>query len=346
MRLIDLRCHWYRQYFPELTGFNDAADADVSGRLGELEGYLSETSASVLHCSRSPEAWASVSEPWGMLSDLIARYQAEFSGRILMVPDDAARWRAEPEGHLCWGLIGVAGFDFLIRIADDLERLPTAFARGVRLFQPVASRHSLLGGSSEPGDDRGLSDLGKEFLERVGRLCDVPAPSSPRPILDLHGMNDRTRLDVLDWFEADPGRSVRIIPIVSHAAVAHPHALGDSSSLVSLNVIARLRELGGVIGLGVRAPCVVSPEDLTGQVEFLRTIPFRGEHGVGGIAIGTGFLGSGQPLHAFKNAEAIEGWLRRTFDSVTAARLIHGNARELLLRAVGSSDAVPAISAG
>ena len=196
-------------------------------------------------------------------------------------------------------------------------------------MQPIASSHSLLGGSSEAGDDRGLTDLGKAFLERVGRFPVSHDPSTPRPILDLTGMNDRTRSDVLDWYEADPGRSESVVPLLGHAAVAHPRAYGDPSSLVSADLVTRLRALGGVIGLGVGAPRVVSTDDLSAQIEYLGSIPFRGEPGVRGIAIGTGFLGSDQPLHAFKNAEAIVGWLRRNFDSATSSRLISGNAREL-----------------
>ena len=49
----------------------------------------------------------------------------------------------------------------------DLSRLPRLFEQGVRLFQPVYTVTSLLGGSSSPDDDRGLTDLGRSFLEAL-----------------------------------------------------------------------------------------------------------------------------------------------------------------------------------
>ena len=129
MRLIDFRCHWLRQYFPELVAYEHSKDAEVAGRLGELAGYLSAVSAAVLLCARDPSEWAAMADPWPELHEMIARYQAEFSGRILMGPDDAERWRREPADGLCWGLIGVAGFEGLIRNEGDLDHLPTFLDR-------------------------------------------------------------------------------------------------------------------------------------------------------------------------------------------------------------------------
>ena len=116
------------------------------------------------------------------LASLLTRIEAEFAGRLLIGPEDLARWRDDPDG-LTWGLIGVEGFDSLVRTPDDLNRLSALFNRGVRLFQPVYGPANGLGGSSAAGDDRGLTDLGGEFVEALLDLN--PESLGPRPILDL-----------------------------------------------------------------------------------------------------------------------------------------------------------------
>ena len=86
--------------------------------------------------------------------------------KVLRDPDDLTRRIDDPEG-LAWGLIGVEGFDHLIRTESDLARLPDLLRRGVRLFQPTYTSSSLLAGSSGDRDDRGLLDLGRYFLESL-----------------------------------------------------------------------------------------------------------------------------------------------------------------------------------
>jgi membrane dipeptidase len=326
MRLIDLHCNWLRQYFSELTSFDRSSNGPVAHDFRQLDGYLSTTSAAGLICARSADDWAALAEPWAMLHEMIVRYQAEFSGRILMGPDDADRWNQEPADGLCWGLIGVQGFDFLIRTQDDLDRLPELFARGVRMFQPIETSRTSLGGSSEPGDDRGLTDIGRQFLERLAGLTPDHAASSPRPILDLAGMNSATVADVLGWLEADPARPGRVLVVVSHGPIGLPE---------SIESVTRLRRLGGVIGLGVGSPSVNSTDDLTAQFRAIEAIPFQGGDGSGGIAIGTRFLGDSQPLAELNHVGLIIKWVRRHFDKPTADALLFGNGRELYLKAVG-----------
>src|SRR5215210_5651507 len=149
-RLIDLHADWLLQYAPETTLFDPGLYAGVSGRLGQAEGYLSATWAAVLACYRDAEDWARQADPWAALGGLITRIEAEFAGRLLIGPEDHGCWRDDARG-LCWGVLGVEGFDALVRTPGDLDRLPRLFERGVRLFQPVSAPASVLGGSSAPG---------------------------------------------------------------------------------------------------------------------------------------------------------------------------------------------------
>ncbi len=153
--------------------------SEMPQRLGRLAGYLQGTSLAVLACTRKPEDWERQGDRWASLAAMLAAYEAEFAGRLLIAPDDVARWRAEPADGLCWGTLGVTDFDSLVREPADLDRLPGLFERGVRVFQIAASaRPSALAGTDNIGDDRGLTDLGRALLARFGELSDRSRPGS------------------------------------------------------------------------------------------------------------------------------------------------------------------------
>ncbi|MBX6316437.1 MAG: membrane dipeptidase [Isosphaeraceae bacterium] len=334
-RLIDLHVDWLLQYAHETTLFDPALYPGVPGRLGQVEGYLGATRAAVLACSRSAEDWARQADPWAALGSLIARVEAEFAGRLLIGPVDVARWRAEPEDALTWGLIGIEGFDPLIRAPGDLDHLPVLFERGVRLFQPVQGPASALGGSSAPGDDRGLTDLGRAFLQALLDLS--PTENGPRPLLDLAHLNPMAASDVLGWFEADADRARRLIPVYSHGALWHEGC--PLPRAITAENLRRLRALGGVIGLSISPPFYASTETLQAGIETAASIPFQGRSGYEGIAIGTAVLGHDQTAPGLGQAPEIIQWLSTTFEPVAASALIQGNARLLLERAAGGTKA-------
>jgi membrane dipeptidase len=324
-RLIDLHIDWLLQYAPETTLFDPGLYGEVAGRLGQADGYLSATWAAVLACYRNAEDWARQADPWGALGGIIARIEAEFAGRLLIGPDDHRRWQDDPRG-LCWGVIGVEGFDALVRTASDLDRLPRLFERGVRLFQPVYAATSVLGGSSTTGDDRGLTDLGRAFL----RILDDAVAASPglRPMLDLAHLNPATAADVLAWFEAEPRR---LIPVYSHGALwhegfPHPRAITPEN-------LRRLRALGGTIGF--TPSFYETAEALKVGIEAAAALPWIGQAGYEGIALGTDFLGVDRTVPGLGHAAEVVSWVQATFEPQAATLLIQGNAGRLLARAVG-----------
>jgi len=331
MRLIDLHVDWLLQYAGEATVFDPACYARVPQRLSQVQGYLQDTSAAVLSCYRHADDWAHhQADPWAALGELVTRIEAEFSGRLLHGRDDLARWRDDADG-LCWGVIGVEGFDTLIRGPEDLGRIPRLFERGVRVFQPLYTAQNALGGASAGGDDRGLTDLGHSFLQTLFDLSHDHA----RPLFDLAHLNPRTAADVLSWFEADADRVRRVIPVYSHGAPVHddfatPRAITQEN-------LKRLRALGGVIGFSVGPPFYTAAEQLKASLENTASLPFEGRVGFEGIAIGTDFLGVDQTLPGLANAEEVMRWISATFDPATAETLIHGNARRLLERTVGDA---------
>jgi len=327
MRLIDLHVDWLLQYAPETNVFDPDLYPGVRERTSQLDGYLQTTRAAILACFRRADDWAKQADPWEALGQLITRIEAEFPGRLLIGPDDFDRWQADRDG-LAWGMIGVEGFDTLIRSADDLDRLPRLFERGVRLFQPIYNTTSSLGGSSVPGDDRGLTDLGRRFLEVLASLADPSA--GPRPILDLAHMNPSTMADVLSWFEAHPSR---LLPVYSHGSPVHPGF--EMPRAITLDHLRRLRALGGHVGLGVSPPFFESTEQIQEAVELVASIPFEGREGHEGMAIGTDFMGVNQTLPRLGNAAEVVAWVQANFNRPTAKDLLHDNALSLMAQACG-----------
>jgi membrane dipeptidase len=328
-RLIDLHTDWLLQYAPETTVFDPALYPRVPQRLGQAEGYLQTTWAAVLACYRSEEDWASQRDPWAALGALITRIEAEFAGRLLIGPEDYTRWLDDRDG-LAWGVIGVEGFDSLVRSPGDLQQLPRLFERGVRLFQPVYAATSMLAGSAVIGDERGLSALGMAFLDTLAALGD--ATRGRRPIVDLAHLNPRSAGDVLAWFEADAARAERLIPVYSHGALAR--AGYAKPRAITLENLARLRALGGVIGFGVSPPFYDTAESLRAGIEAAGALPFRGRAGYEGIAIGTDFLGVDRTAVGLRNAAEVVAWFESAFEPAVALALVQGNAKRLLASAV------------
>jgi membrane dipeptidase len=323
MRLIDLWCNWALQYACESTQYDPGRYGAVSPRLSQIDGYLSGVGATVLACGREPDDWAAQADPWSTLGEMIARYEAEFPGRLLIQPEDVARWESEPEDFIAWGMLGVAGFDALVRTSTDLGRLPALFERGVRVFQLVASGASALGGSAEAGDDRGLTDLGRAFLDHLDRLAPRAESRGPRPVVDASAMNDRTLADVLSWFEERGSTSVLLVR--SHG--------GDLPTAESL---ARFRRIGGLIGLTPGAGGLGSAESFRHAVESVAAVPFQGRPGNEGIGIGSDFLGRDHLPPELAGVAPLVEWLGRTLGDEVLAPVARVNARGLFVRAAGA----------
>ena len=270
-------------------------------------------------------------DPWRSLGELIARNEAEFSGRLLIGPADFTRWRAEPPDGLTWGMLSVSGLDYLVRDEAGLKRLPDLFKRGVRVIQLVEGAQSLLAGSAESGDDHGLTELGRTTLAEITALP-LNLPDEGIPILDLAHLNPRSMAEVIDAVDDAVGNR-RVLLMFSHGAVARPGL--DAPRAINLENLARLRAKGGLIGLTPGAPFYESAEEFKSAVDQLAAIPFEGRVGFEGIAVGSDFLELDETLPGLGDAMAIVEWLTRTFDDGTAALLVEANGRRFLASSVG-----------
>jgi membrane dipeptidase len=335
MRLIDLHCNWALQYAGETCQYDAAAYADVRTRLNQVEGYLTGTGIAVLTCGRRPGDWAEQPDAWKTLGEMIARYEAEFCGRLLIGPEDVRRWNAEPPDGIGWGILGIEGFDALVRQPDDLDRLPDLFRRGVRVFQLVETAASALGGAAVPGDDRGLTELGQAFLDRLEGIAQASDPSGPCPVIDLADLNSRATDEVLAWFESDPTRLRRLLLVRSHGTIETPHRAVVTG--LSAENLQRFRALGGVVGLSPGLPFFDSPERFRDGIEAIAAVPFRGLTGYTGIGMGTDFLNLEQSLPHIENVSRLTEWLAANFSPEAATSLIRASACTLLVQAAGKA---------
>jgi membrane dipeptidase len=337
LRLIDMHCNWLWQYACESTHFEPSCYGEVPGRLSQLDGYMLGCAAAVLACGRRRDDWANQGDPWRALLDLLARYESEFTGRLLIADADVARFVVEPESGLCWGMLGVSGFDSLIRKPVDLDHLPGLFQRGARVFGLVQGRETVLGGSADPGDDRGLTDLGRAFLSRLAEV--TSGGPGPRPIVDLAHLNPRSMAEVIAFANKCAGAG-RLLLMYSHGCLSHPHT--NAPHALSHDNLVQLRAAGGVIGFTAGPPYHDTPEELRAGIETAASVPFEGRAGYEGIAVGTDFLGINQTIPGLGNVLRLKNWLHRTFEVTSAVDLIAGNGRRLLTRAAGCEDVPPA----
>ena len=340
LRLIDIHSNWLWQYASDTSTFDPGAYAEIPARLKQQTAYLTATSAAVLCAGRLPADWQGQADPWRSLGELITRYESEFAGRLLFDRSDLDRWNSEPPEALTWGILGVSGLDYLIREQTNLARLLGLFNRGVHVIQLVETFHSLLAGSADAGDDRGLTELGRACLTEIAALA-TGKPSCPLPIIDLAQLNQRSRRETLDALEG-PASLGRVLLMYSHGAIAHPGF--DGPRALDVESLTRLRARGGLVGLTPAQPFYQTPEDFKAAVERVAAIPLDGSAGYQGIAIGCDFLEWDQSLPGLGDAEQIVAWLSQSFESGAAALLIEASARRFFTKALGGGLRRPAVA--
>jgi len=341
VRLFDLHCDWLLQYAMETTLFESSDYTDIADRLPALDGYLLGARAAILFCSRKPGDWAARGDRWGTLGEMLARYEAEFAGRLITGPEDLARFGTEPPGGLCWGMLGVAGLDYLVREPADLDRLPAAFERGVRVFQVVDGPDNVLGGAFAPGDERRLSELGSAVLNTLFDLAPASGPVRARPVVDVAGMNAQTLSQVLDWAEQEPARAERVVLLSSHGPqgwLASKNMGMSGATAVAYENLRRFRASGGVIGVSPGPPAFGSAEALRETIESIASIPFQGGAGYDGIGVGTNFFRLAALLPGLGDVARLAGWLVEKFGREAAAELAEGTPHRLMVRAAGGTS--------
>lgn len=173
--------------------------------------------------------------------------------------------------------------------AADITQIDRFIERGVRLIGPVHARSNKLASSATgAGADTGLTELGRDFCERV---------YTNGALVDVSHLSDKGFTDLL------PIAKKHGAPIVAthsnaRAVAKHPRNLTDAQ----LRVIG---ETGGVAGLNFHSPFVNGSTDATlndvlAQLDHMIKIA-----GVDHVAIGSDFDGGIKPAEGLGDASML-----------------------------------------
>jgi membrane dipeptidase len=153
---------------------------------------------------------------------VVIRSTDDFNEKIISTPDPYFRAF----------VLGIEGGDF---IETDLNRLDEVFNRGVRLMTLVHFSNNTIGHrcmdleGKENDSSKGLTDFGENVVKKMNTLG---------MIIDLAHCNEKTANDVIDLSKK---------PVV--ASHTGPRALQDFPRYISDDLMLRISENGGVVGI-------------------------------------------------------------------------------------------------
>ena len=183
-------------------------------------------------------------------------------------------------------------------------------------------------------DDRGLTDLGRAFLGRIAELATgrTRGPDSgPRPRRHEHAVGR----GYAALARSGPG-GTRTATAGFDQRRGTANAASSTESSPEFATFGSSGSRGGVIGLTPGMPGCETPDELKSLVELIAAHPVRGSrtdrrHRHRQRPTGPGATPGGPGIRA----RGISRWFERTFDRTTAAAIVAGNARRLLLRSAG-----------
>lgn len=214
--------------------------------------------------------------------------------------------RRDEASNTIAGLLAIEG---LHALDGDLANVDVLYDAGYRMMAPVHLFDNKLGGSASGTDKGGLTDFGRQVVQRLdtlGILIDLAHASSP--LID----------DVLALTE----RPV----VVSHTGVQGtcpgPRNLSDDQ-------LRRLAATGGVIGIGYWPGAVCEG----GIDAIVRAMRYTADLvGIDHVALGSDFDGTVEtPFDTSGLAQLTEALLEAGFSEDEIRQIMGGNVRRLLL---------------
>ena len=128
------------------------------------------------------------------------------------------------------------------QFGDDLDRVEMFYRLGLTSCQVTYNTRNRAGvGCQEDGDDGGLTDFGRELIDRMNALG---------MLVDLSHANMRTMADVVDYS--------RVPVIVSHTACAAVHAHVRNTTDENMRSLA---DRGGVVGICQLRPFLTTKKE-------------------------------------------------------------------------------------
>lgn len=212
----------------------------------------------------------------------------------------------EKNKQLTAGFLGVEGAHCL---EGELENVDKLFAAGVRMMGPTHFFDNELGGSAHGISGEGLSEFGKQVIDRMNELS---------MIIDLAHISPQMMTDILD-------RTTQAV-IVSHTGVK---AVLNSPRNLSDRQIRAIAKNGGLIGIAF-FPGAVGNGGVRNIVASMKHV--KNLVGVKHVALGSDYDGSvtvpfditGLPL-------LVDEMLRQGFAQSEIAAIMGGNVRDFML---------------
>lgn len=220
-------------------------------------------------------------------------------------------------------------FEGAAPVATDLDLIPQWVKRGVRVFGLVHTSDNSLAASATGTSQAGLTDLGKQFVERVHQSGGI---------IDVSHASRRAALEVAKIAARD-GVPAIATHSNAYALASHPRNLTDEA-------ITALAQTGGIIGVNFHSPFLrrqgrASIADVVAHILHLRR-----RVGVSHVAIGSDFEGGIVPARGLETVDKLGDLVAELHRAGLSAEeldaVLGGNA----LRVLGSPGFSPASEDG
>lgn len=254
--------------------------------------------------------WVSLVERAFYQSRKLHKQASKFNNEFIVVKSksdfELLLNKRKSDKRVVGGFLGIEGAHCLEGDIDNLDKL---FNEGVRMIGPTHFFDNDLGGSAHGESGEGLTDFGKQVIERMNQLgiiIDV-AHASPEMVDDIL---DMTAYPVL----------------TSHSGVK---GTMDNSRNLSDKHIIRISEGGGLIGVAYFKGAVSDPL-IPGIVDAMMHI--KSIAGIDCIALGSDYDGSIKaPFDITGLPLLVEEMLKRGFATAEIEAVMGGNLRRFML---------------
>ncbi|MDP7034062.1 MAG: dipeptidase [Planctomycetota bacterium] len=237
--------------------------------------------------------------------------------RVILAKEDLTSYIKEKlvDRKQVAGYLGIEGAHCLEGKIENIDRL---FREGVRMMAPTHFFDTELGGSAHGKSQKGLTDFGKECIQRMEELG---------ILLDLSHASRKMIEESLE---------IATKPVVfSHTGV---RGAFDSDRNIDDQFLEKIRENGGVIGIGFWKEAV-GAADVASIVKSIRYVATRA--GVDHVGLGSDFDGSViTPFDSSGMGLLTEGLLEDGFTRDEIEKIMGRNVLRVLLQSLPSKETV------
>ena len=242
-----------------------------------------------------------------------AEKNSEGTFRVILTKEDLSSYVKEQMKNpdQVAGYLGIEGAHCLEGNIENIDRL---FEAGVRMMAPTHFFDTELGGSAHGTSQKGLTDFGKECLQRMEKLG---------ILIDLSHASHKLIEEAL-------GMATKPV-VFSHTGV---RGAFDSDRNIDDSFLLKVRENGGVIGIGFWKEAV-GAADVPSIVKSIRYVATHA--GIDHVGLGSDFDGTvTTPFDARGMGLITEGLLKYGFTREEIEKIMGRNVLRVLLQSLPS----------